>query len=159
MKNRSLKSHHMDAIFPITLFFVMTIFALMVIALAAGIYENTTERSHRNHQSRIALSYISEKVHQNDADSVISIRDFQGVDALTFVKTYHESNYYTYLYYYDGALRELFAKEGVETSLSDGKVILELLEFTMEEVADGLYYFTCTDYENQAADSYVSITD
>lgn len=159
MKTRSLKSHRIDAIFPITLFLVLTIFALTVIALAAGIYENTTQRSYRNHQSRIALSYISEKIHQNDADSVITIEQFEGVNALTFTKNYHESNYYTYIYYHDGALRELFAKEGVEISLSDGKVILELLEFTMEEATEGLYYFTCTDYENQTADSYVSIAD
>lgn len=158
MNTRSQKNHGIETLFPITLFFVLTIFALMVIVLAAKIYENTTANSHRNHQSRIALSYISEKIRQNE-DCGISIEQFETIDALTLTQTYEGSRYDTYIYYYDGALQELFAKENVDISLSDGKIILELQEFSMKEADKGLLYFSCTDYENQTADSYVSIPD
>lgn len=158
MNTRSQKNHGIDALFPITLFLVLTIFALMVIVLAAKVYENTTANSHRNHQSRIALSYISEKVHQSE-DCAISIEQFETTNALTLTRFYEGSRYDTYIYYYDGALRELFAKEDVGFSLSDGKVILELQEFSMKEIANGLLYFSCTDAENQMADSYVSVPD
>lgn len=158
MNTRSQKNHGIDALFPITLFLVLTIFALMVIVLAAKIYENTTANSHRNHQSRIALSYISEKVHQSE-DCAISIEQFETTNALTLTRFYEGNRYDTYIYYYDGALRELFAKEDVGFSLSDGKVILELQEFSMKEIANGLLYFSCTDAENQMADSYVSVPD
>ncbi len=158
MKTNTSKSHRIDTLFPITLFLVLTLFALMVIVLAAKIYENTTENSHRNHQSRIALSYISEKIHQADEECIISINQFDTQDALTFKQTYDGSNYSTYIYYYSGSLRELFVKEGVDISLSDGKVILELQEFSMVEADENLLYFSCTDMENQFADSYVSIS-
>ena len=158
MNTRSQKNHGIEALFPITLFFVLTIFALMVIVLAAKIYENTTVNSYRNHQSRIALSYISEKLHQS-GDSEISIEQFETIDALTLTQFYKDSRYDTYIYYYDGALRELFAKEDVDISLSDGKIILELQDFSMREADEGLLYFSCTDHENQTADSYVSIPD
>lgn len=157
MKARSHRNHKIDTLFPITLFFVLTLFAVMVITLAAKIYENTTESSHRNHQSRIALSYISEKIHQNDANSDISIENFDHLDALTFKQTHENTTYYTYIYFYEGNLKELFAREDAEISLSDGKTILELKEFSMKEAADGLLYFSCVDSENQAADSYVNI--
>ena len=87
MKTNSSKAHHMDALFPITLFFVLTLFAFMVIVLASQIYENTTENSYRNHQARIALSYISEKIHQADDECTISIEEFDSLDALTFYQT------------------------------------------------------------------------
>lgn len=159
MKNRTAGKHMIDILFPITLFFVLAASALMVIVLAAKIYENTTENSYRNHQSRIALSYISEKIHQSDGEGDIFIDQFEDCDALIFEQTFDDKDYRTYIYYYDGALRELFAKEDVEISLSDGKVILELQEFSMKEAADGLLYFSCTDTENQIADSYVSVSN
>ena len=159
MKTHSYRTHRIDTIFPITLFFVLTLSAVMVITLAAGIYENTTENSHRNHQSRIALSYISEKIHQNDDNCVISIENFEGLEALSFKQTYENSNYTTYIYFYDGSLRELFAREDANISLPDGKMIIELTDFSIKEAADGLLYFSCTDLENQTADSYVSIAD
>ena len=158
MKTNSSKAHHMDALFPITLFFVLTLFAFMVIVLASQIYENTTENSHRNHQARIALSYISEKIHQADDECIISIEEFDSLDALTFYQTYEGVGYYTYIYYYEGALRELFAREGTILSLSDGKAVLSLQEFSMIEADENLLYFSCTDMEDQFADSYVSIS-
>jgi len=159
MNNRSQKKHPIDTLFPITLFLVLTIFALMIIALAAKIYENTAQNSHRNHQSRIALSYISEKVHQAGSDCAISIDQFEQVDALVFEQFYEDSKYHTYIYYHDGALRELFAREDATISLSNGKIILELQDFSMKVADVGLLYFSCTDHENQTADSYVSIPD
>ena len=55
-----MKKHQIDSLFPITLFFVLTVFALMVIVLAAGIYEDTTKTSHRNHNP-VLHSLISVK--------------------------------------------------------------------------------------------------
>lgn len=151
-----MKKHRIDALFPILLFLVVTLFALLVIVLSAKIYKNTTENSHRNHQARIALSYVSEKIHQQEKSS-ISMTTFHGVDALVIDQTYDENLYHTFIYYADGAIRELFMKEGTKASLSDGKVILEVLDFSMETADEGLLYFTCTDSHNQQADSYVSI--
>lgn len=153
-----MKKHQIDSLFPITLFFVLTVFALMVIVLAAGIYEDTTKTSHRNHQSRIALSYISEKIHQNN-DCAIHLDHLGAVDALAVSHSFKNEHYYTYIYFYNGSLRELFIKEGVSVTPDSGKIILELQDFSIKETADRLLYFSCTDKEGQTADSYVSIPD
>lgn len=158
MKTNFSKSHRIDALFPITLFLVLTLFAFMVIVLASKIYENTTENSHRNHQARIALSYISEKIHQADDECSISVESFDSLDALTFYQTYKGVGYYTYIYYYEGSLREIFSREGTSLSLSDGKAVLALQNFSMKKADENLLYFSCTDMEDQIADSYVSIS-
>ncbi len=152
-----MKKHRIHALFPILLFLVVTLFALFLIVLSAKIYKNTTENSHRNHQARIALSYVSEKLHQQE-DCTISLSTYDSADALVISQTYGNSRYDTYIYYYDGAIRELFVKENTNASLSDGKTILEVSDFSMELVEENLIYFTCTDSKNQFADSYVSIS-
>ena len=158
MKTHSSKKHGIEALFPIVLFFVLTIFALLVITLAAKIYENTTDNSYRNHQSRIALSYIGEKIHQNK-DCQISIEEISSTTVLKLHREHQENQYNTYIYYYEGSLREIFIKEGITFSLSDGKEILKLSDFSMKEADSGLLYFSCIDAQGQIADSYVSIAD
>ena len=152
-----MKKHRIHALFPILLFLIVTLFALFLIVLSAKIYKNTTENSHLNHQARIALSYVSEKLHQQE-DCPVTLSSYDGIDALMITQTYGESRYDTYVYYYDGAIRELFIKENTKASLSDGKPILEVLDFSMEQITEDLFYYTCTDSKNQNADSYVSIS-
>ena len=158
MKSHSPKKHGIEALFPIVLFFVLTVFALLVITLAAKIYENTAESSYRNHQSRIALSYISEKIHQNK-DCQISIEKLSSTTTLALRSEHQDTFYKTYIYYYEGSLRELFVKEGIDFSLSDGKEILKLSDFSMKEADSGLLYFSCIDANGQTTNSYVSIAD
>lgn len=157
MKPTASKKHIIDLLFPIILFMVLAVSACMVIALSVKIYENTVEHSYRNHQARIALSYISEKLHQTDSSSMIELESWETGNVLTIRQIYHDDTYYTYLYFYDHTLRELFVREGVTFSLSDGKEILDLKDFSIEIADKGLLYAACTDYEGQTSDSYISI--
>ena len=76
MKLRNRHSHMIDFLFPVVLFFVFTLSALTVILLAAGIYQSTTEKSTLNDSARTSLSYITEKVHQNDVEDSVRIGSF-----------------------------------------------------------------------------------
>ena len=60
-----------DFLFPVALFFVFALSALTVILLAARIYQSTTESSSLNYTARTSLSYINEKIHQNDCDGAV----------------------------------------------------------------------------------------
>ena len=151
-----MKKHRIDALFPILLFGVLTVFALLVIVLAAKIYKNTADNSYRNHQSRIALSYVSEKIHQQEG-APVSITNFGETSALKITQKHQDTLYHTYIYSYDGAIRELFIKENTDVSLTDGKEILKVSDFSMKQVEENLLYFLCTDTQNHQADSYVRI--
>ena len=60
------KKHVIDLLFPIALLFVFSISAIFVVLFASNIYQNTVEKSSLNYSSSMILSYISEKIHQND---------------------------------------------------------------------------------------------
>ena len=151
-----MKKHRIDTLFPILLFGVLTIFALLVIVLSAKIYKNTTDNSYRNHQSRIALSYVGEKIHQLEG-SQVSLTKIEEMDALKITQTHNDTQYHTDIYFSDGAIRELFIKENTSVSLIDGKEILKVSDFSMKQVEENLLYFLCTDTQNHQADSYVRI--
>ena len=82
MRFHTKRKHMIDYLFPIALFFVFALSALTVLLLAARIYQSTTENSSLNYTSRTSLSYISEKIHQNDMDGKVTIGSFDGCDAL-----------------------------------------------------------------------------
>ena len=144
MKIQRQKHHVIDFIFPVALFFVFAVSALIVVLLATRIYQSTTEDSQEHYTSRTALSYISEKVRQNDESGAVSIGTLDGSDCLILTQKSGTTAYATYIYEYDGFLRELSVKEGSEPSPSAGEKILEADSFQSDTVADGLFRFTVT---------------
>ena len=125
MRFRTKHRHMIDLLFPVALFFVFALSALTVLLIAARIYQSTTEHSSLHDTSRTSLSYISEKLHQSDEAGSVSLGTFDGCDALIIQQTHGEHTYYTYIYSYEGKLRELFVKAGVNASASSGMAILE----------------------------------
>lgn len=153
-----LKRRHMiDFLFPIALFFVFALSALALILLAAGIYQSTTENSSLQYTSRTGLAYISEKIHQNDENGAIYLGSFDGCDALVLEQGYGEETYYTYIYASEQNLKELFIKEGVDADAEDGRTILEVEDFTMEQVSDELFRFECTDTKGRSSSTVIGI--
>lgn len=153
-----LKRRHMiDFLFPIALFFVFAISALTLILLAARIYQSTTENSSLQYTSRTGLAYISEKVHQNDENGTVYLGSFDGCDALVLEQEYGEETYYTYIYISEQNLKELFIKEGVQADAEDGRIILEVQDFTMEQISDKLFRFECTDMKEKTSSIVIGI--
>ena len=107
MKLFSQKRHAIDFLFPVTVFFVFTISALTVILLAARIYQSTTDDSQRNYTSGTALSYLTEKLRQNDREDGIFLDELDGTQAVVLLQETDDASYLTYLYAWDGQLREL----------------------------------------------------
>lgn len=152
-----LKRRHMiDFIFPIALFFVFALSALTLVLFAARIYRSTTENSSLQYTSRTGLSYISEKIHQNDGGA-ITLGSFDGCDALVMEQVFGEETYFTYIYAYQQNLKELFVKEGVVASPADGKTILEIQDFSIRQLSENLFQFDCTDAKNQSGSTIVGV--
>lgn len=154
MKLRTKRKHIIDFIFPIALFVVFALCALTVLLLAARIYRSTTENSSLNYTSRTALSYISEKIHQNDVNGEVSLSELGGNPALVMEQTYDNTVYYTYIYAYNEELKELFIKGDTSANPASGKTIMEVDEFTMEEAGEDLLRFRCID-KNHREDSII----
>lgn len=138
--------HTFDFIFPITLFFVFTSTALVVLLCSANIYQNVVDASARSFETSTTLAYITEKIRQNDTslNQRISIETFDGYEALTISQTINNTLYHTYIYEAEGELKELFIQDAISASADFGTTILEIGHLEMNEISDGLFQFICT---------------
>lgn len=158
MKKTIYQKHIIDLLFPLSLFFVFTLSALLLLFLTANSYAHSNTENRKGYTARTALSYIAEKVHQNDVYGKIYLEQFDEVDTLAMEQTIDGENYITYIYLYDGYIRELFTKAGIDNlPLSAGTPILEVGDFTMTEVKTGLLRFTCGTDNDHAITYYVEI--
>lgn len=145
MKFQTRQIHVIDLIFPIALFFVFAASSLAVLLLAANLYGSTTGQIQANDQNRTCLSYIAEKIRQNDSDRAVSIQSIDDTECLALRGNYNGIACTTYIYELDGSLKELFINDGVDISLKNGKTIMEIERLRMEETGDGIFHFASTD--------------
>ncbi len=157
MQFQNRKRHMIDFLFPIALFFIFTLSALMVVLFAARIYQSSVENSSRNDTARTALSYVAEKIHQNDISDSITLGSFDNCDSLVIRQDYNGDSYTTYIYVHDGSLKELFIKDGANAAASNGKSILDVTSFSMTQLNDNLLKFNCIDKNGHSASIIVGL--
>lgn len=157
MKHMNERRHVIDFLFPLALFFVLTATSVALVVLASGIYSRQVADSEDSFSSHTALSYVTEKLHQSDEYGAIDAGTFDGQDAIIIHQTYADQPYTTYLYQYDGYLRELFIREDVSASASAGRKILSVKDFAFEESQNGLFHLSCTNEDGSISDTYVSV--
>lgn len=151
------RKHVIDFLFPLALLFVLAATSVALVVLASGTYSRQVRESEDSFSSRTVLSYVTEKLHQADSSDSIIAGNFDGQDAIVIRQNYSDQSYVTYLYAYDGYLRELFIREDVSASAADGRKILATDGFSFDETADGLFHLYCTNQDGTTSDTYVSI--
>lgn len=157
MKRRNEKRHVIDFLFPLAVFFVLAASSVALVVLASGLYSRQVKESSDSYSGRTALAYVTEKVHQSDENGAVEAGNFDGENALVIRQSYGEKEYVTYLYSYDGYLRELFIQEGTEAKASDGRKILEAKDFEAEEESDGIFHLYCENEDGKKTDTVVSV--
>ena len=76
------RQHTIDFIFPLAVLFVFAVSAFTVLLLSAHVYADQTARTQSDYQAATPLSYIREKVRQNDQNGTLSIGSIDGGTAL-----------------------------------------------------------------------------
>ena len=158
MKQTSSRSRKIEFVFPVMIFFVFTLSALIVILFAAQIYQQTVADAAMNYNANTSLSYIREKIHQHD-NGMIAVGNFDGCDAIIMRDDLNGETYATYIYAFDGMLRELFIKNDAAGNFtaSSGQAIISVKSFSVEPVGDRLLSFSCEDQDGHNASAYVGI--
>ena len=128
-KQNKNSSHMIDLLFVIALFGVFAVTALFLITMGSNIYKNTVNSMNENFQARTSFAYLTQKIHQNDESQAVSIGNFHQCPALILSKTVDNTIYNTYLYEYDGYLKELLVKDGNDISEAAGQNILPITSF------------------------------
>lgn len=150
------KKHSIDFLFPLALLFVFAVSAIVVLLFAADIYEETVSDSSRNSSARTSTAYVTEKIH-NSEDGSVSIGKLDGCDAIIIRQTVDDEDYLTYIYAYDGSLRELLVRSDFTASCDLGSRILNVNEFSIEKINDKLIKISCTDTSGKQAQTLVGI--
>ena len=139
MNTRSKNKHIIDAVFVICLALLFVLSALSVIAIGADIYKKNVSAMESNNDRRIASAYITEKVRQSDVNGAVYARDIFDQNALVLQEEINGQLYDTYIYEYDGTLRELFARDDLTTFYpQSGQKIMNILSFEIEEVSENI---------------------
>ena len=149
MKSPIQKRHAIDLVFPIALFFVFAASALVVLTLAASLYQDFGRRQQSHDEMDTPLTYISEKFRQNDTQGAIQIVDMDGIDCLSIPSEYDGTTFYTYIYVCENTMKELFVPEGTQVPLKSGTDIMPVQRLQMEEISPGLFRFITADREGK----------
>ncbi len=150
------KHFMVDFIFTLSLFGVFAVSALLVVVIGANVYRSTVSTQEANAVKRISLAYIAEKIRQNDASGNIRVGDVEGEPALILDSTYGDDTYSTYIYTYEGSLRELFVKSSAEPALMAGQAITDVSSFSIEQASEQLYRITVSDEQDNILSMYVN---
>lgn len=138
--------------------------ALILVTIGADVYQHTVTDMQHNYETRTSISYITEKIRQNDTsltdgESSVGISSLSGQKALALTSELAGEEYCTYLYLYDGCLKELLIKKGSSLggdALSAGQTIMELSDFRIEPVAKRLLSLQLTTIDGEQHQVFVS---
>ncbi|WP_024866978.1 DUF4860 domain-containing protein [Butyrivibrio sp. FCS014] len=137
MNTRSQNKHIIDAVFVICLALLFVLSALSVIAIGADIYKKNVSAMESNNDRRIATAYVTEKVRQADVNGAVYAREIFDHNALILQEEINGQLYDTYIYEYEGALMELFARDDLEVFYpQSGQKIMNILSFDIEEITE-----------------------
>lgn len=140
-----IRKHTVDILFPLAVFFAFAATAVMAILLSANLYSKAVEGSDRMYNGATALSYLEEKLHQNDAQGAVSLREIQGTPVLVLDHSVRDPGCCTYIYVWDGTVRELFARQELPFDPAAGKPLLQAQSLSCQWLAGGVLEIAYTD--------------
>ena len=114
-----------DNLLALLIFGVFAVCILSVLLTGADVYRKLAARDQLGYDQRTAAQYLTTRVRQADRLGDVSIRYFEGQDALVFTEVIEGGTCQTLVYCYDGYLRELFAAAGGGFLPEDGERVLE----------------------------------
>ena len=156
MKKIKNEGHIVDFLFVLGLFFVFALSALMLILIGSGVYKKTVDRMNENFNLRTTTAYLTEKIRQGDIAGAVTVQDFDGNNALVLTQEYYGAEYSTYLYAYDGHLKELFTTKDNQLTAEAGTDILPVRSFDATHVGGRLWKLTVEEEDGTIQEVMVS---
>lgn len=149
------KSHSMDTVFVLILFAVFVITALFISASGALAYKNAVDQMETRFNKQTCINYITAKIRANNEIGKISVGELYGVNALCITDIFGGEEYVTYIYQYEGMVREMFCSAEISLDPNTGSALTEAksLEFSQD---GNLFTVTLTDNNDIVTTVYVN---
>jgi len=145
-----------DTFFILALLTLFAITSFFVIIIGARQYHSIADQMTENYETRTVSSYLVEKFNQNDTAGSVSITDIEGISAIALTQTLNDRRYTTYIYAYEGYLREAMVSEGAVITPDFGQKIIETQALEIKSCSNNLYCITVTDTYGNTCPIYVS---
>jgi hypothetical protein len=117
--------------FTVTLLGVFALAALSVAVMGANVYAHNAQKMENNFDTRTSLIYIAQKVRQCPGEA-FTVEQIDGNDALVLHEVYNGVQYDSWIYVYDGQLKELMISSDTAPVPQDGQSIMELKEMHID---------------------------
>lgn len=161
------KVHSIDFVFVLLLLCTFAISILMVLMNGVKSYEAVTGRMENNYNSRTGIAYVTEKLRHCGEYAEIELAELQTEDefsdknseirSLKISQMIEGERYATYIYYYDGFLRELFTNEGNVLPPETGSKIVEMKSFDVNIDNEELLNISCEMPDGSLSSSLIHI--
>lgn len=150
MNSKHRPTHTTDLLFSLGLFCVFAASAFIVIMIGIHVYQGTVEQMQDTYSTRTALSYVTEKIRQHDHSGSVDTISLNDQNALVLTDTVQDNTYLTYIYADEEALYELTIPSDREPDFAMGEQIIEVKNFSIQELGDGFYEFSASDRSGDA---------
>lgn len=151
------KSHYIDIIFILSLFFLFTFSSCALIVMGANHYGKTADKMNQHFDTQTVPAYLIEKIHQNDIAGSVFIDSVSSHSVLELSQEINGISYTTYLYAYEGYLCELFTRSDLDFSFEYGKKILPISDVSFSWYTKQLLEIKVDSQNNKTETVYVSL--
>lgn len=131
------KRNKADGLIVLLLFAVFAVCVLLLLLTGANIYQKVTRADQANYERRTGVQYLTTRIRQADVQGGLRAGKFEENDALILTEEIAGEIYETFVYCYDGYIRELFASPDSGLSPKDGDKILKACSMQVWE-KDGM---------------------
>lgn len=145
----------MDVVFVLILFAVFVVAALFISSSGALAYKNAVEQMDTRFNRQTCVSYITAKLRANNESGKISIGELNGISAICITDNFGDEDYVTYIYQYEGMVREMFCNAEIILDPITGSALTEAkaLDFSMD---GSMFTVTLTDKNDIVTTVYVN---
>lgn len=147
MEGYRARGHMISGTFVFLLLGVFAVFSTLMVLLSAQFYRASVEQTRLHNERRVLCSYLMNVVRGNDAAGAVTTAQMAGIDVLALGMEEDGERYATYVYCYDGALRELYTGAEQPFEPGYGEVICRARRFTPVLRGDGLLELRAQDGE------------
>ncbi len=153
------KQTSISDIFPVALFLIFTFSVTFFVIISVQLYRSIVKHSGSSEDTDMAARYMVEKIRSHDELGNITVTDYMGHEAVRLDKMVKDQPYVTYIYVYNGTLRELYVEESeLSNCMEDsGTEILEITDMNIEKISDDLLRFNFSGNDNNNSEAIVAL--
>ncbi|MCL1989175.1 MAG: DUF4860 domain-containing protein [Firmicutes bacterium] len=153
------RRHIVDVLFTLALFCVFAAASLIVVFIGAEVYRNAVNRIDTGFEVNTTLMFVSTNIRQRDSYNAVRIDEIEGHHALVLQQDIGEQTFETWIFHYDGALREIFinAENRTVLALAAGQHLVNVYYFDIELVEDRLVAITVGSESGYSAQMLVGL--